>query len=152
MSKKDKRLIVITIIMIIVLVIGFVWDKNDFVLERTLDTHLSSEMEIKSMKKYGFMFWRKAYQAKILISPLDAQSTLTNLAYTLEVQPEVLSYDEFQKYKEESFEREVLVPEPINGTEVAIIKSVTSNGDYATYMIDIESDTEAYIYIYFARG
>lgn len=152
MSKKDKRLIVITIILVIVLIAGFIWDKNSYVLDRTLDTPISSDMEIKSVKKFGFMFYRKAYQAKIAISPDIAQAKLDEIALTVKEPPEVLSYDEFQKYKEESFNKELLIPNPMLGTEVAIIKSVTSKNDYATYMIDIESDTEAYIYIYFARG
>lgn len=152
MSKRDITLISVTVALILALVAGIIWDLNGFVLKRTLDTPLTEEMEIETMHKYGIMFYRKAYEAKIRIDPSYAELALNYIANTLQIIPEVKTYEDYMTYSESAFQREILRPAPLNGTEVAIIKSVSTNGDYVTYMMDIESDTEAYIYIYFARG
>ncbi len=152
MNKKDRNLIIVTVVLLLALIFGFVWDMNSFVLKRTLDVEITEEMSVERMRKFGMMFYRKAYEAKIHVDRSKAEQVLNYIASSVGVQPDVMDYDSFLKYADETFDKEIVKPNPIEGTEVVVIKSVTSDGDYATFMMDVESDNDAYIYIYFARG
>ena len=44
MNKKDKILIVVTVILMAVLAFGIVWDLDTFVLKRSLDTEITEDM------------------------------------------------------------------------------------------------------------
>lgn len=151
MSKRDITLLSVTIALVIALVVGIIWDLNSFVLKRTLDTPITQEMTVESMHKYGIMFYRKAYEAKVKINSYDAERILNDTATAVQQYPEIMTYEEYKTYSEEAFQKQILRPNPLEGTEVVVLKTINSDGDYVTYMFDIESVDTAYIYIYFAR-
>lgn len=152
MSKRDKTLLTVTIVLIIALIFSVIWDINSFVLKRTLDFEITEEMEIDSMRKYGMMFYRKAYEAKIRVSTSDAETVLNNIVNEINQSPDIMTYERYTAFAADTFNKEYYRPHPTEGTEVVVIKSKTSSGDYATIMMDVESETDAYIYIYYSRG
>lgn len=151
MNKKDKILIVVTVILIAVLAFGIIWDLNTFVFKRTLDTEITEDMEVISMKKYGMLFYRKAYEARIRV---DRDKLKEKLEYTYQVyggESEVYSYTDYLTFAADTFGKELLKPDPEANTEVAVIKTFNSKGDYVTFMFDVENETDGFIYIYYSR-
>ena len=152
MNKKDKILIVVTSILMIVLIGSYIWDINKFVLKRTMDIEVTEEMNVISMKKYGLLFYRKAYEARIQLPRENAEAKLTDIAAKYGMAPEVYSYEDYQTFAAQTFKSEILKPEPQVGTEVAVLKTFNADGDYITYMMDVENDTDAFIYVYYSRN
>ena len=151
MSKKDKILIVITIILVAVLIGGFVWDYNGFLLKRTLKIEITDDMDIISMNKAGTLFYRKAYEARIKLPREKAEDELNLIIQTYGADPEIMSDVDFAHFAEESFKSELLKPQPVSGTEVAVVKA-TDGDDLVTFMMDVENESDAFIYVYYYRG
>ena len=128
MSKRDKSLITVTIVLLVVLIFSFVWDINKFVLDRTLNFEVTEDMQLDNMRKYGLMFYRKAYEAKFEVKSENAEKVLNGIASEIGVSPVVMPYSDFLKYSEEVFNKEVYKPNPMTGTEVVIIKSQNKVG------------------------
>ena len=152
MNKKDKILIVVTVILMAVLAFGIVWDLDTFVLKRSLDTEITEDMKVISMKKYGMLFYRKAYEARIRV---DRDKLKEKLEYTYQEyggESEVYSYTDYIAFAADTFGSELLTPAPEVNTEVAVIKTVNSKGDYVTFMFDVENETDGFIYIYYSRA
>lgn len=150
MSKKDKILIVVTVVLLIVLIGGFVWDYNKFVLDRTLKIEITDDMKVVAMNKVGILYYRKAYEAKIQIPAERAEDMLNVIANNYEGELNIMDFDSFQEYAAGLFNSEVLKPSPMYGTEVAEIRAVDGDHD-VTFFIDIETETDAYIYVYYLR-
>lgn len=149
-AKKDKILVVVTIVLLLVLAASFVWDRNTFVLQRTLKIEMTDDMELISMSKYGVMFYRKAYQARIRIDRDIAEQKLDMIVNTYGTDPEIMDYDSYKEFADKTFQKEILRPAPLVGTEVAVIKAL--DGEHqVTFMIDVENDTDAFIYVYYHR-
>ena len=151
MSKKDKILIVITIILVAVLIGGFVWDYNGFLLKRTLKIEITDDMDIISMNKAGTLFYRKAYEARIKLPREKAEDELNLIVQTYGADAEIMDDHEFSHFAEESFKSELLKPQPVTGTEVAVVKA-TDGDDLVTFMMDVENESDAFIYVYYYRG
>ncbi|MCR5804032.1 MAG: hypothetical protein K6G47_07190 [Clostridia bacterium] len=150
MSKKDKILIVITAVLVLALIGGFIWDYNKFVLDRTLKVEITDDMEIISMKKVGILYYRKAYEARIRIHRDDAEELLNTLATTYNCEPEIMSYTDYQSFASSTFQKELVKPAPELNTEVAVIKA-TDEDHMVTFMIDVENSNDAFLYIYYYR-
>ena len=153
MNKKDKILIVVTVILLIVLAFGFVWDSNSLMLKRTLDIEISEDegMDVISVKKYGMLLYRKAYEARIKVDRDGLEHQLYHIIDAYGTEPVVYSYEEYAKFAEETFKGELLKPSPEAGTEVAVVKTFSENGDYVTFMLDVENETDGFLYIYYSR-
>lgn len=151
MSKKDKILIVITIILVAVLIGGFVWDYNGFLLKRTLKIEITDDMDVISMNKAGTLFYRKAYEARIKLPREKAEDELNLIIQTYGADPEIMSDVDFAHFADESFKSELLKPQPVSGTEVAVVKA-TDGDDLVTFMMDVENESDAFIYVYYYRG
>ena len=151
MSKKDKILIVITIILVAVLIGGFVWDYNGFLLKRTLKIEITDDMDVISMNKAGTLFYRKAYEARIKLPREKAEDELNLIIQTYGADPEIMSDVDFAHFADESFKSELLKPQPVSGTEVAVVKA-TDGDDLVTFMMDVENELDAFIYVYYYRG
>lgn len=150
MSKKDKILIVVTIVLVLVLIGGFVWDNNKFVLGRTLKFDITEDMDIISMNKVGILYYRKAYEARIRMPRDNAEETLNKLMKIYGCDAEVMSYDDYQSFAKTTFQKELVKPAPEANTEVALIKA--TDGDHmVTFMIDVENSNDAFLYIYYYR-
>ena len=150
MSKKDKILIAVTIVLILALIGGFVWDYNKFVLGRTLKVEITEDMDIISMRKVGILYYRKAYEARIRLSRDKAEDMLNTIASKYACEPEIMSYDDYQSFANTTFQSELVKPAPELNTEVAVIKA-TDEDHMVTFMIDVENSNDAFLYIYYYR-
>lgn len=150
MSKKDKILITVTIVLILVLIGGFVWDYNKFVLRRTLKIEITEDMDIISMKKVGILYYRKAYEVRIRIPRDNAETMLNKVATTYGCEPEIMSYNDYQSFANTTFKSELVKPAPELNTEVAVIKA-TDEDHMVTFMIDVENSNDSFLYIYYYR-
>ncbi len=150
MSKKDKTLIVVTIILILVLIGGFVWDNNKFVLGRTLKIDITEDMDVISMNKVGILYYRKAYEARIRLPRDNAETLLTKLIQVYKCDADIMSYTDYQSFAGSTFKKELVKPVPEANTEVAVIKA--TDGDHmVTFMLDVENSNDAFLYIYYYR-
>ncbi len=149
-SKRDKILIVVTVVLLLVLAGSFIYDRNDFVLARTLKIEMTDDMKVVSMSKYGVMFYRKAYQARIRTDIDKAEEKLEQIATTYNAGVEIYDYEAYKQFASETFQKEIIRPEPVVGTEVAVVKA--TDGDHlVTFMMDVETDSDAFIYVYYNR-
>lgn len=150
MSKKDKILIVVTVVLLVALVGGFVWDYNKFVLKRTLKIEITEDMDIISMKKVGILYYRRAYETRIRIPRDNAENVLNDISQAYECEADVMPYNDYLTFAQQTFQKELVQPAPEANTEVAVIQA--TDGDHlVTFMIDVENSNDAFVYIYYYR-
>ena len=150
-SKKDFLLLIVTVLLIAGIIAMFVYDRNSAVLERTLDYDLPFSCEVVEMKKHGSLFSRSSYEAKIKISHENPDPMLNTIIEAYGVEGTLLSYHEFEDIKDKLFEDIDIVPEPEHETTLWMQNVETSDGHKITHFMCAESETEAYLYIYYTR-
>lgn len=150
--KKGEFILLISVILLgVVLVIGFIRDGNESLIERTSGLAIEEPQKVVEINKRGFLLYRSGYDAKIKIDfENDPDAFAIALTETYE-SGEVMSYEEFMAFKEDVFDGMEIVPNPTSGTNVFVLGAGEEYGENIVYVIDCENDTEAYLYIYYNR-
>ena len=94
-SRRDLTLIIVTVALLIVLAIAFVYDSNNLLFNRTSQFELTQDMKIVQMDKHGMMFYRRGYECQISI-PIDKMDGIaTMIAQEYNFAGQVMDYDEY---------------------------------------------------------
>lgn len=152
MSKKDKSLIVVTILLVIVLIFGFVYDRKTALIARTTPFDIESGA-IVAIEKQGMLFYRRGYQAKIQINQNLADYFVLQLADYYGYGGYVISGQEYLEELYEDMKNEAIYPVPLYDSSVWIQSMNDPNEPdvQLTYIIDYELGDKMYMYIYFNR-
>lgn len=156
MRKKDIVLIVVTIVLVLVMIGGFIYDKNDFLLDRTnaIDVPNDSNLKLIDMHKVGLLYYRNAYEAKfqILNGSWESYTAEIELAYGGGY-GQLMSYDEYVPFEEGALDGITVMPNP-SETAVIWVYGTTikvNSTENIVYLIDQEDDGNTYLYMYFNR-
>ena len=154
-KKTDLILIVITVILVGVLIGGFIYDRNSALLDRTNHFAISSDdnLELVKMNKAGFLFARAGYEAKIKIKDGNSENYIIRIAATYGAAGQMFDYEQYKQYEADVLDRVSLKPDPVADSFVWVLG--TTINDYSNqnivYIVSLDNDGQAYIYLYYSR-
>ena len=151
MSAKDKKLIMVTIAVVLIAAVLILLDNSTFLVKRTNEFELPEDAEIVAVNKHGFIAFRMAYEAKIKVDHDDPWATVELLENSCPVQGEVIPYDNYMTTAEELFAGYKLVPAPEEESNVWIGAYTDIDDHEYVYILDSEGPEDAYLYIYYTR-
>ena len=154
-GKKDVILILVTVILVIVLIVGFIYDRNSALLSRTniYDVSIDENLELVKMKKVGFLYMRAAYEAKMKIKKGNAEDYIVTLANVYGGTGQMFDSTQYKQYEANVLTNVTLRPQPQQDTFIWVLGSkIKENSDEnIVYIISLEGEGEAYIYLYYSR-
>ena len=154
-NKREFILIIITVILVIVLGIGFYYDRTSALLDRTNAVKFSQDqnLELQKINKVGFLFARSSYEAKFKIKNIDWGSYVDLLSKAYGGGGGFCGIDGYKQYEESALSKVSLKPQPKSDALVWILGSKLGNNTEKSvvYIIDEEVDGNAYLYVYYSR-
>lgn len=147
---KDIALMIITLILIIILVIALIYDRNSAILKRTLPFKVESPISLVSMEKYGSIIYRTSYEAKIRVPHDDPYVVINPICEAYGIPGNFLFYNEYMEFLEKGvFDDVKIKPNPESGTTVWQASIGTTTGEQMTFIVCSESNVDAFLYVYF---
>lgn len=155
MKKKEKILVAVTVIMLVILAVCVVYDRTPALMSRTLAYDLPEDTKVVDIDKHGFLFYRVAYEAKVEIDPNNPEEILTCFVQGYGDSGRMLSHEEFTTMTDYMYENFYsytnLHPTPSEGSYIWMQEADTEDGHHVLHFIDIEDEDHAYLYIYYVR-
>ncbi|MBO4638078.1 MAG: hypothetical protein J5685_13175 [Clostridiales bacterium] len=148
---RDKILIGLTVILLIILGVVFWYDRNSAVLERTLPYQLTDDMKIVEMNKHGSLFARSSYEVKIRISHEDPESVMDMISEAYDFGGGFIGPEEYADFSNGLFDGFRIRPNPEPNTFIWVMSAKDEGYHEVTHIICSESATDAYLYIYYNR-
>ena len=154
-KKTDLILIVITVILVGVLIGGFIYDRNSALLARTNYFAINEDpnLELVKMEKAGFLYLRAGYQAKLQIKNGAADDYIIKIAETYGGMGQMFDYTQYKGYEADVLNNVSIRPNPRSDSFIWVLGvplSATST-ENIVYIITVEGEGEAYIYLYYSR-
>ena len=154
-KKTDLILIVITVILVGVLIGGFIYDRNSALLARTNYFVINEDQnpEIDKMEKAGFLYMRAGYQARLRIKNGAADQYIIRISQTYGGQGQMFDYTQYKGYEADALNGVSLKPNPREDSFIWVLGvplSATST-ENIVYIVTVEGEGEAYIYLYYSR-
>ena len=155
MKKKEKILVAVTVIMLVILAVCVVYDRTPALMSRTLAYELPEDTKVVDIDKHGFLFYRVAYEAKVEIDPNNPEEILTCFVQAYGDSGRMLTMEEFTTMTDYMYENfysyTSLHPTPSAGSYIWMQEADTEDGHHVLHFIDIEDEDHAYLYIYYVR-
>ena len=154
-KKSDIVLVIITIFLVFILIVGFVYDRNSALLARTNQISINGDdnLELVKMNKAGFLFARAGYEAKIKIKDGNSENYIILIAATYGAAGQMFDYEQYKQYEADVLDRVSLKPDPVADSFVWVLG--TTIDDYSNqnivYIVSLDNDGQAYIYLYYSR-
>lgn len=154
-KKTDLILIVITVILVGVLIGGFIYDRNSALLARTNYFAINEDpnLELVKMEKAGFLYMRAGYQAKLQIKNGAADDYIIKIAETYGGMGQMFDYTQYKGYEADVLNNVTIKPNPRTDSFIWVLGvplSATST-ENIVYVVTVEGEGEAYIYLYYSR-
>ena len=154
-KKSDIILIIITVILVIVLAVGFVYDRNTALIERTNHVAIVGDenLEIVKMNKVGFLYMRAAYEAKIRIKDGEADNYIIRIAQTYGGAGEMFDYTQYKQYEADALNGVTIKPNPREDSFIWVlgVRLEENSNKNVVYIVTLEGEGEAYLYLYYSR-
>ena len=154
-KKSDIILIIITVILVIVLAVGFVYDRNTALIERTNHVAIVGDenLEIVKMNKVGFLYMRAAYEAKIRIKDGEADNYIIRIAQTYGGAGEMFDYTQYKQYEADALNGVTIKPNPREDSFIWVlgVRLEENSNKNVVYIVSLEGEGEAYLYLYYSR-
>ncbi len=152
MEKRDKCMIVVTVLLVLLLAFGLFYDRSKALIERTTPFKLE-DREIVAIDKQGMMFYRRGYQAKIEIDEETANYCVNYLSEYYGCEGYILDSLKYGQELYDEMSKENIHPVPDLDTSLWILamNDVENSKYQISYIIDYEIDQKMYLYIYFNR-
>ncbi len=154
-NKKDIILVVVAVILVIVLIGGFVYDRNDALLERTNDFAIVGDenLELVKMEKVGFLYMRAAYQARIKIKNGKADQYIIRIADTYGGSGQLFDYEQYKQYEADVLNNVAVKPNPRQDSFIWVlgVPLKENSTENIVYVVTVEGSGEGYIYLYYSR-
>lgn len=153
-SKRDRNILFITILLVGVMIAALIYDYGPNLLKRTTPEliHDNKNLELVEIDKVGFMFYRKAYSAKLLVKDGYWEGVYNDLCVGYDMEGMFLKPNEYPAYEAEALQSVSLKPKPSKDAVIWIAGVGDEKEDIGSmFLIDQEDDGKAYVYIYFSR-
>ena len=154
-KKTDIILIVVSIILVVVLIGGFIYDRNSALLARTNYFAISDDqnLELVKMNKAGFLYMRAGYEAKIKIKDGMSDQYIIKIADAYGGTGQMFDYDQYKQYEAEALTGVSLKPNPRPDSFIWALGVPLDEKSSKTivYIVSIEGAGDAYIYLYYSR-
>lgn len=154
-KKSDIVLVIVTIILVIVLVGGFIYDRNEALLDRTGYFPISSDDNLKIVKveKAGFLYMRAYYEAKVQILDKDADKYIIGIATTYESEGQIFDYSQYKEYESQVLDKVTVKPNPREDSFIWVlaVPLEEKSNKSIVYIVSVEGTGDAYIYMYYSR-
>ena len=154
-QKKEKILVAVTVVMVVILIAGFIYDRTPALLKRTLNYKLPEDTRVVDIDKHGFLFYRVGYEAKVEINAYNPEEILTCFVQGYDYSGEMLERSVYDAVSSEIFSEYYsyakIKPDPAPGSSVWMMEITTEEGHRILHFMDIEEGDHAYLYIYYVR-
>lgn len=154
-KKTDVVLVAVTVILVIVLAVGFIYDRNSALLDRTNFYPISEDenLQLEKINKVGFLYMRAGYEARVRIKDGKSDEYIIKLAEAYGGAGQVLDYDQYKKYEADVLSGCTIKPNPLQDSFIWILgapleEKSTKN---IVYIVTVEGPGEGYIYMYYSR-
>lgn len=155
MQKKEKILVAVTVIMVIILGVCLFYDRTSALMARTLSYDLPEGAKVVDIDKHGFLFYRIGYEAKVEINPEYPEDMLERFIDSYGESGRMLSGSEFATLASYMFDNYYsyvdIKPAPAPGSSVWMQEADIPGGHHVLHFLDIEEGDHSYLYIYYVR-
>ena len=155
MKTKEKVLVAVTAICVIVLIVCLIYDRSSALMERTLRYTLPEDTKLVDIDKHGFLFYRVSYEAKVEIDPENPEEILTCFVQGYDDSGRMLSGEEFEvmtsSMRESFYDYVDIWPHPAPGSYIWFQEADDKDGHHVLHFIDLAEGDHAYLYIYYVR-
>lgn len=164
LQKREWILIGVAALMVIVVIVAFVRDRDEALLKRTLPFDYTSDMKVVEMDKRGMLLNRTSYDAKIRIKSEDPLDLIADICEGVDTEIEYMGdyyimYDELETFLI-PFKDSDIIPEPDPGTMIWAMGVEDGGHDYY-FILDVEGSTvdadgcveggDIYLYVYYTK-
>ncbi|MBR3082459.1 MAG: hypothetical protein IKH06_06350 [Clostridiales bacterium] len=154
-TKKERCLIAITVILVIILAIGFYYDRNSALIDRTNRIAFSkdSNLKLEKINKVGFLYARQSYEAKFRIVDNKWGDYFNNISKQYGGGGGLCGYEGYKQFETQALSKNTIVPQPKADAVIWILGTPidSKTKQNVVYIIDTEVDGNAYLYIYYSR-
>lgn len=154
-NKREFFLILITVVLVIVLGIGFYYDRTSALLDRTNAVKISQDqnLQLQKINKTGFLFARAAYEAKFRIVNNQFGNYVDLLSVAYGGGGGFCGMEGYKQYEEQALTKVSIKPQPKSDALIWILGSKLGNNTEKSivYIIDEEVDGNVYLYVYYSR-
>jgi hypothetical protein len=155
LKKRELILIIITVILVIVLGVGFYYDRTGALLDRTNAIEISQDpnLKLEKINKVGFLFARQSYEARFRIvnNKWDSYYNVISTAYG--GGGGFCGIEGYKQYEEQALSKNSIKPNPKSDALIWILGSKLGKdtNKNIVYIIDQENDGNSYLYVYYSR-
>ena len=153
-KKSDVILICVSVILVIVLIGGVIYDRDSALLERTNYIVINGDdnLELVKMNKVGFLYMRAGYEAKLRIKDGQAAKYIVRIAETYGGEGELFDYEQYKEYEAKVLDRVTIKPNPLQDSFVWMlgVPLEENSSKNIVYIVTLENDG-AFIYLYYSR-
>ena len=155
LKKREIFLIAVTVILVIVMGIGFYYDRSSALIDRTNMIKFSQDpnLKLEKINKTGFLFARQYYEArfKILDKNWDKYFDVISNAYG--GGGGVTDLEGYKAFDEAVLQKASIKPNPKSDGLIWILGSTLGSDTTmnVVYVIAEEADGNPYLYIYYSR-
>lgn len=155
LKKRELILIVVTVILVIVLGVGFYYDRNSALIARTnlIDFSQDPNLELVKMNKVGFLFARQYYEARIKIKDKDWEKYFELISSAYGGGGGICGIDGYKQFEASALQKASIKPNPKSDGLIWILGSTLGSDTTmnVVYVIAEENDGNPYLYIYYSR-
>ena len=105
------------------------------------------------MRSIGFLYMRAGYQARLRIKNGAADQYIIKIAQTYGGQGQMFDYTQYKGYEADALNNVSIKPNPRSDSFIWVLGvplSATST-ENIVYVVTVEGEGEAYIYLYYSR-
>lgn len=154
-TNKEKILIVITVILVLILCFGFYYDRNSALIDRTNRVAFSQDknLELVKINKVGFLFARQSYEAKFRITDNKWENYFAVISSAYNGGGGLCKMEGYKEFESQALTKNTLKPQPKEDATIWILGSDLGKNtkQNVVYVIDTEVDGNCYLYIYYSR-
>lgn len=155
MAKKEKILVAVTVILVVIMAVCFYYDRSSALIRRTLPLKLPDDVKLVDIDKHGFLFYRVGYEAKFEINAYNPEEILEYFIQSYGDSGQMLPGADYQTMSDYMFENYYnyvdLKPHPAEGSGVWMMETDLEGGHHVLNFIVLEPNDHAYLYVYYTR-
>ena len=146
-GKKNIIMLSVLLVLVAVLVVFFVLDRKESVIERKTGYSIPSYCKIEKYVAYGSLFKRTGFEAKVRIDSADNMNVVISDMYTMlgDDYPEI-DLEEYNTEKYALFSGTKLMPDPTSTSWVIV--GPAKSGTLVCFVC-VENMTDCYMYMYY---
>ena len=155
LKKREVFLIAVTVVLVIVLGIGFYYDRSSALIDRTNLIKFSQDpnLKLEKINKAGFLFSRQYYEAKFKIQDQQWDKYFDVISNAYGGGGGVTNIDGYKAFEESVLQKASLKANPKSDGVIWILGSTLGSDTTmnVVYVIAEEVDGNPYLYIYYSR-